>query len=249
MCHFERFVRFSEYCRGIPSPAIALPAAPAPEKPGSFLLAARAGRLTWLASYTYGKSMDLSSSIQEQVYPYGFRKEYGISAFDIKHNFVASYNYELPFEKLFRATNRLAQGWAISGITRFSTGLPVTFASFGDNALVYVQNNASIPLVLICLIFIPEPCKSTATLETAFHFSTRRCSPRMLWARLEHHPGDSSTDRASIILTSLSIRRRRSPKANRSNFVSKPSIHSIMRSFIRTALSTVISTAQPLEMC
>src|ERR1700682_2450326 len=99
------------------------------------------GRLTWLASYTYGKSMDLSSSIQEQVYPYDFRKEYGISAFDIKHNFVVSYNYELPFEKLFRATNRLTQGWSISGITRFSSGLPVTFASFGDNALVYVQNN------------------------------------------------------------------------------------------------------------
>jgi Carboxypeptidase regulatory-like domain len=99
------------------------------------------GRLTWLASYTYGKSMDLSSSIQEQVYPYDFHKEYGISAFDIKHNFVASYNYELPFDKLSRATNRVTEGWAISGIARFSTGLPVTFASFGDNALVYVQNN------------------------------------------------------------------------------------------------------------
>lgn len=99
------------------------------------------GRLTWLASYTYGKSMDLSSSIQEQVYPHDFRKEYAISAFDIKHNFVASYNYDLGFEKLFRAANRLTQGWAVSGITRFSTGLPVTFASFGDNALVYVQNN------------------------------------------------------------------------------------------------------------
>jgi hypothetical protein len=100
-----------------------------------------AGRFTWLASYTYGKSMDLSSSIQEQVYPYDFHKEYGISAFDIKHNFVASYNYDLTLEKLFHATNRVTQGWAISGITRFSTGLPVTFASFGDNALVYVQNN------------------------------------------------------------------------------------------------------------
>jgi hypothetical protein len=99
------------------------------------------GRLTWLASYTYGKSLDLSSSIQEQVYPYDFRKEYGISAFDIKHNFVASYNYDLPVEKLFHAANRITEGWSISGITRFSTGLPVTFASFGDNALVYVQNN------------------------------------------------------------------------------------------------------------
>ncbi len=100
-----------------------------------------AGPLTLLASYTYGKSMDWASSIQEQVNPFDFRKEYAISAFDLKHNFVFSYNYDLPFEKLLRMSNRLTQGWAISGVTRFSTGLPVTFQSFGDNALVQVQNN------------------------------------------------------------------------------------------------------------
>src|ERR1700675_2271761 len=100
-----------------------------------------AGPLTLLASYTYGKSMDWTSSIQEQVNPFDFRREYAISAFDLKHNFVFSYNYELPIEKLFRASNRLTQGWSISGVTRYSTGLPVTFQSFGDNALVQVQNN------------------------------------------------------------------------------------------------------------
>jgi len=100
-----------------------------------------AGRLTFLASYTFGKSMDWASSIQEQVNPFDFRKEYAISAFDLKHNFVFSYNYELPFDKLFRASNRLTQGWAISGVTRYATGLPITFQSFGDNALVQVQNN------------------------------------------------------------------------------------------------------------
>jgi hypothetical protein len=100
-----------------------------------------AGRFTFLASYTYGKSMDWASSIQEQVNPFDFRKEYAISAFDLKHNFVFSYNYELPFDKLFHASNRLTQGWAISGVTRYATGLPVTFQSFGDNALVQVQNN------------------------------------------------------------------------------------------------------------
>jgi len=100
-----------------------------------------AGRLTFLASYTYGKSMDWASSIQEQVNLFDFRKEYAISAFDLKHNFVFSYNYELPFDKLFHAANRVTRGWTISGITRFSTGLPVTFQSFGDNALVQVQNN------------------------------------------------------------------------------------------------------------
>jgi hypothetical protein len=100
-----------------------------------------AGPLTLLASYTYGKSLDQSSSIQEQVYPYNFGEEYAPSAFDIKQNFVVSYNYELPFAKLFGKTNRLTDGWSLSGITRFASGLPVTFASFGDNALVYVQNN------------------------------------------------------------------------------------------------------------
>jgi hypothetical protein len=99
------------------------------------------GRFTFLASYTYGKSMDWTSSIQEQVNPFDFRKEYAISAFDLKHNFVFSYNYELPFDKLLHASNRLTQGWAISGVTRYATGLPVTFQSFGDNALVQVQNN------------------------------------------------------------------------------------------------------------
>jgi hypothetical protein len=79
--------------------------------------------------------------LQEQVDPYNYRQEYGLSAFDIKQNLVFSYNYELPFDKLFHTGNRLVQGWALSGITRFATGLPVTFASFGDNALMDVQNN------------------------------------------------------------------------------------------------------------
>jgi len=99
------------------------------------------GPLTLLASYSFSKSLNWSSNLQEQVNPYNYRQEYGLSAFDIGQNVVFSYNYELPLEKLFHATNRLAQGWAVSGITRFATGLPVTFASLGDNALMGVGNN------------------------------------------------------------------------------------------------------------
>ena len=99
------------------------------------------GRLTLLASYTYGKSLDQSSNLQEQVNPFNYRAEYGISAFDIKHNLVVSYNYGLPFEKLFRSRSRWTEGWAISGVTRFASGLPVTLASNGDNFLVDAQNN------------------------------------------------------------------------------------------------------------
>ena len=98
------------------------------------------GPLSFLASYTYSKSYDQTSSIQEQVDPYDYHRLDGISAFDLKHNFVVSYNYDLPFGRFLKPT-RLTNGWALSGITRFATGVPVTFASFGDNYLVQVQNN------------------------------------------------------------------------------------------------------------
>jgi hypothetical protein len=106
-----------------------------------FTLKRTKGALTLLASYSFSKSLDWSSNLQEQVNPYNYRQNYGISAFDITQNAVFSYSYDLPFEKLFHSGNRLVQGWSVSGITRFATGLPVTFASFGDNALINVQNN------------------------------------------------------------------------------------------------------------
>jgi hypothetical protein len=98
------------------------------------------GPFSFLASYTYSKSYDQTSNIQEQVDPYDYHRLDGISAFDLKHNFVISYNYDLPFDRYLHP-NRFTKGWALSGITRFATGLPVTFASSGDNYLVQVQNN------------------------------------------------------------------------------------------------------------
>ena len=98
------------------------------------------GPLSFLASYTYSKSYDQTSNIQEQVDPYDYHRLDGISAFDLKHNFVVSYNYDLPIAR-FLHPNRITSGWALSGVTRFASGLPVTFASQGDNYLVQVQNN------------------------------------------------------------------------------------------------------------
>lgn len=98
------------------------------------------GPLSMLASYTYSKSYDQTSSIQEQVDPYNYHRLDGISAFDLKRNFVISYNYDLPVTRFFRS-NRFTSGWVLSGITRFASGLPVTFATSSDNYLVQVQNN------------------------------------------------------------------------------------------------------------
>jgi hypothetical protein len=54
---------------------------------------------------------------------------------------VASYRYELPFDSLFHARNRLTEGWILSGITRFSTGFPVTFTNAADTSLIGTQPN------------------------------------------------------------------------------------------------------------
>jgi hypothetical protein len=59
----------------------------------------------------------------------------------VRHNFVVSYSYEIPFERLFRASNRWTEGWELSGITHFSTGLPVTLVNYGDNSLLGAEPN------------------------------------------------------------------------------------------------------------
>ena len=81
------------------------------------------GRLEFAASYTFSKSMDQSSNPGEEVNPFNPALSYGVSSFDVKHNFVVSYEYQLPFDQ-FLHPNRLTSGWSLSGITRFCKRLP-----------------------------------------------------------------------------------------------------------------------------
>ncbi|MGA8488817.1 MAG: carboxypeptidase regulatory-like domain-containing protein [Terriglobales bacterium] len=99
------------------------------------------GRLQLSAGYTYSKSMDQSSNLGEEVNPINPALSYALSSFDITHNFVVSYNYRIPFESLFRAANRWTEGWELSGITHFSSGLPVTLINYGDNSLLGAEPN------------------------------------------------------------------------------------------------------------
>jgi hypothetical protein len=98
-------------------------------------------RLNVLAGYTFSKSLDQSSNVGEEVNPLDPSLSKALSAFDVKHNFVVSYSYQVPVEKLFGATNRWTEGWELSGITRFSSGLPVTLVNFGDNSLLGSEPN------------------------------------------------------------------------------------------------------------
>ena len=99
------------------------------------------GRLELSAGYTYGKSLDESSNLGEEVNPINPALSYALSSFDIRHNFVVSYDYRIPFASLFRVSNRWTQGWEVSGITHFSSGLPVTLVNYGDNSLLGAEPN------------------------------------------------------------------------------------------------------------
>jgi hypothetical protein len=93
------------------------------------------GRLQTLIGYTFSKSLDNSSGYGEQYNPINPRLSRGLSAFDNTHNFVASYSYALPIDKL-DGPKKLTNGWQISGITRFATGLPVTLVENDDHSLL-----------------------------------------------------------------------------------------------------------------
>jgi Carboxypeptidase regulatory-like domain len=93
------------------------------------------GGLQLLLGYTYSRSFDDSSGYGEQYNPVDPSLSRGLSAFDSTNNFVVSYNYVLPFDR-FGGPKRLTSGWAISGITRLETGLPVTMVETDDHSLL-----------------------------------------------------------------------------------------------------------------
>lgn len=92
------------------------------------------------ASYTYSKSLDYNSSFfgsdGEAGFPADSRNQqadYGPSAFDVRHQLVASYLYELPFGKgrmFMQHANTVVEqflgGWNVGGIVNRHTGFPFT---------------------------------------------------------------------------------------------------------------------------
>jgi outer membrane receptor protein involved in Fe transport len=98
---------------------------------------------SFLLSYTYAKSIDQGSSLGEQLDPTNARNSRAISAYDLKHDFVATYSADLPFDKLFRHSFRWTADWTLSGTTRFSSGLPVTLSDNSDNSYLGTLGNGA----------------------------------------------------------------------------------------------------------
>ncbi|MCS6954141.1 MAG: TonB-dependent receptor [Bryobacteraceae bacterium] len=106
--------------------------------------------LSFLTAYTWSKSIDLSSERGSGDRGGGFDTgggnprdlrgySRGLSGFDVRHRFVTSYVWELPFGRGRRflsdrspAADKILGGWEISGITQFQSGFPTTPLMSGD---------------------------------------------------------------------------------------------------------------------
>jgi hypothetical protein len=99
--------------------------------------------LQFSARYRYSKALDnisttlggMNSFTSTMLSPFNPNLNYGPSDFDVRHRFIGSFNWEVPFDKIgdrvFGGTGtRIAQqvfgGWEITGIIHARSGLPFT---------------------------------------------------------------------------------------------------------------------------
>jgi len=100
------------------------------------------------ARYTYSHAMDWNpneSPLNPGIGGEGsdFRQEYGTSGQDIRHSAAAMAIYEAPW-KLRGGVGRVANGWMVSGIGQFRSGLPYTMRTGGSLAEEFTSGGAPI---------------------------------------------------------------------------------------------------------
>lgn len=96
-------------------------------------------RYDFLLGYTFARSFDNASAQSDKTNVLDPKLSWGLSNFDVTHNFVGSYTVQLPFDRLTPGQSGLAyyiaRGWSVSGITTFATGLPITISENDDQSL------------------------------------------------------------------------------------------------------------------
>jgi hypothetical protein len=82
------------------------------------------------AHYTYAHATDWNPN-ESPMDPTDFSQEYGTSNLDVRHSAAAMLIYEAPW-KLHNFAGRVANGWMLSSIGQFHSGLPYTMRVTGS---------------------------------------------------------------------------------------------------------------------
>jgi len=105
--------------------------------------------LTLHAHYTYSHAMDWNPNQSTAVAgsdvfdPADFSQEYGVSDLDVRHAAAAMVILEAPW-KLRSLAGRLANGWMLSAIAQFHSGLPYSMRTSGSLAEELTSTGAAI---------------------------------------------------------------------------------------------------------
>ncbi|MBV8051921.1 MAG: carboxypeptidase regulatory-like domain-containing protein [Acidobacteriaceae bacterium] len=90
--------------------------------------------LQFQAAYTFSRSIDQASSFEETLNPFDPRASRALSVFNSAQRFVVSYFWNLPIPKHAGWLGKIANDWAISGITEFQSGFPIRLTNDSINA-------------------------------------------------------------------------------------------------------------------
>jgi len=178
---------------------------------GQITVERKAADVTFLMAYTFGKALDDSSAFGDSVNFINPKLSRGLSSTDVTHNFVASYIWAMPFDRLFpNGPKRLTQGWQVQGITRFSTGFPIQMNQSDVDYSLYGSGGTDMPnrvgpvqivnprkVNTACSTYDPTiPGSGTGCyfLPSAFEVNTTPASFGTANRRFFHGPGFNNTD-------------------------------------------------------
>ncbi|MGA3160465.1 MAG: TonB-dependent receptor [Terracidiphilus sp.] len=121
----------------------------------AMLKVVRYGRrgLSLHAHYTYAHAMDWNPNESAQVAgndildPSDFGLEYGVSNLDVRHSAGAMVVYEAPWKLRGRA-GKLGNGWMVSGVGQFRSGLPYTMHTSGSLAKEFLLTTNGIETIV-----------------------------------------------------------------------------------------------------
>jgi hypothetical protein len=167
------------------------------------------------------------------------------------HNFVTSYVWDLPFQKLAKSSTgpaaKLLGGWSFTGITRFTTGFPVSLWESGDHGLI----GSFAAVYLDAPDYNSQPITISNPRSSVNHqyFSTGQFSPQPLGGigtanrRFFHGPGLNNWDLGLHKTTKVTERMTLDFRAEFFNIFNHAQFNSVQSDFNNPAVFGTVAGA------